>query len=214
MRALLMTGKKKEWQPWVNTLCYLPIDNNDTTSIIYDHSWNWNDFSCTNCSFQTSPRGKRVLHLFNWRLSKSGAIFSSENLTVNIWTYWCTNLFSQMDSTGYNYWIEIYKDDVVLWQRSTSANINWTSIENSWYNICVTINSSNNQKVYINWTQVGSSSENPRWNSMSGVTTYLWYSRNRSQNSTWYIWAVILETGNWTEQQALDYYNLTKSKYI
>lgn len=201
------------WQPWANTLCYLPIDANDTTSTVYDHSWNWKDFSCTNCSFQTLSSGKRVLSLSNGYLSRSWAMFSSGDFTVNIWVSWCAKLFSNIDISSYNYWIEIYKNSVALFQRNAISNINWTSIENSWYNICVIINDDYNQKVYINWTQVGSSSENPRWSSMSGITTYLWYTRWSQQASTWRIWAVILETGNWTVQEMLDYYNSTKSDY-
>ena len=214
MRGLLMTAEKKGWKPWANTICYLPIDDNDTTSTVYDHSWNGNNFSCTNCSFQTSSGGKRVLHLFNWRLSKSGVMLPSPFFTINIWSS-CAKLFSHIDKSGFtkNYWITISDNNVSFLTWSSVTSISWTPIRNSRYNICVTINTNNNQKVYINWVQVGSSSANPDWTRMSTVTTYLWYDDWQSQSSTWYIWATILESGNRTEQQVLDYFNLTKRDY-
>jgi hypothetical protein len=215
MRALLMTAEKW-WHPWANTLCYLPIDNNDTTSTVYDHSWNWNNFSCTNCSFQTLSSGKRVLSLSEWYLQRP-AVFTSPVYTINMWffaSYQYAYLFSQIYVNGsYWHWIEIYNHALSIYDNRNIYNAQWTRITGARYNICCTINNSWNQKVYINGAEATSSSNNPSTLNMWSATTYLWYNRRQKTPSTWRIWATILETGNWTEQQVLDYYNSTKSNY-
>jgi hypothetical protein len=213
MRALLMTAEKKGWQPWANTLCYLPIDANDTTSTVYDHSWNWKDFSCTNCSFQTLSSGKRVLSISSGYIQRP-AVFVSPIYTINIWAYGFGTLFSQIYiSSSRWHWVEIYSNTLTLFDNKKVYNEWWTRITNARYNMCCTINNSWNQKVYINGVEVASSSNNPSVLNIWSTTTYLWYSKWSQAATSWIIWAVILESGNRTAQEVLDYYNLTKRDY-
>ena len=210
------------WQPWANTLVYMPLDWDAV-----DYSGNQNDGTWVGtASYQD---------VYSWSTKKWAYFWDNSAIelttlpvswntafTHSCWVKTNANWVAFMHHFGmdsyskrsvlcmfYNinkrplqdiYWVGIY-----VWSATTS------SLWETWINIIYTYNGSWSHVLYINWQQYGTWSWNLNiqtwynktiWRISSGAT-YTWYMLSES----------IIEDIVWTGQDALNYYNLTKWDY-
>lgn len=216
------------WQPWVNTLVYMPIDNSDTNSTVYDHSTNQTNFSWYwTASYDTLTSGKKVAVFdgTNW-IYVDSQLITSQPCTVNLYVY--RNWNQNNDNTIFAHQAD-YNWIVAAWFNSSDMscfydqggsliwlNDSYTTNNQEWYNLVFTI-SSWTITTYINWQLIYS--DTGYWPWLSNIlATSFWFSRNISWNMNFRymngkMWSMIIEDKARTAQEISDYYNQTKSLY-
>lgn len=221
---------EQEWQPWVNTLAYYPLESNGN-----DFSWNNNNLTTFNwITFGTLSSWKEYA-IFNgsssWNsvIAKTNSIsFSNSAYTASLWikpenNWWSYpnqyHLFNigtwQVNFRLITSWYGKYtpatyynSNQWIIYQSSISPIVDW-----NWHHFVVTANLTS-ISLYIDnvliWTQSGSITSYS-WNWVITLwvnpddTTYYGYK--------WWMSDVIFEKAIWSEQDRTDYYNLTKSNY-
>ena len=219
MRALLMTAKKKGgWQPWANTLLYFPLENNAidiVNNVSLTSSWTTNYttvWGVQSAEFTKSNwlSNNNVSVIPQWDVAKTLSVrlytkWSNQGWQgiAQIWSVWAWNVF----------WLWNYKLTTnIVMTRYWSTSNTYTPTLNTWTHIVVTYNNSI-WKMYANWNLVVT------WNTTAPTSWYnLYIGQNVGDIDTivtyyWNISRVILELGEWTAQEVLDYYNATKDNY-
>ena len=216
------------WQPWVNTLVYMPIDSSDTSAIVYDHSSSNNDFTWYwTADYTTLTSWKRVINL-TWSngIYIDSALVTSQPVTINLWLYrdWNQSNDSSVFVNQQDRWwmVGAWFNNSELasfydqWWSLVWFNNKYSTSDQTWYNVAITFDS-NTLTMYINWTQYTQNS----WNNCdfsSVLATSFWFARNISwtqnfRHMTWKMWDLIVESKVRTAQEIADYYDLTKWDY-
>ena len=160
-------GGEWHWKPWSNTVAYYNINDNDTSSYIYDLSWN--NYTQTwhwTAWYDTDATYWRVA-TFNW------SSYTQASSIVNFWSeYTFIALFKTTStsnqavviecaaSTTYPIWLALNNYWAYslwsAWQGNSNSNVNyWTSWEattNSWTMLVWTRDSNWTGRIYKNWT--------------------------------------------------------------
>lgn len=224
--------RKKPWYvPWEYTLLYLPIDDSDTSSTVYDHSWNAKDNTWYwTSSYDTLASGKRVLN-FTWSngIYISSAIVTSQPCTINLWLYrnWNQSLDNSVFINQHDEWRNSWGILIAFMNTTNLAWFYWdwtwvgtsatyTISNQTWTMVTVTLNN-NTVTSYVNGVQVATASRNAARFSDIPATS-IWFTRaNKLYNNTrfmiWKISDVIVENTVWDSTKATAYFNLTKEDY-
>lgn len=220
------------WQPWANTILYLPIDDSDTSSTVYDHSTNQSDFSWYwTAWYETLASGKKVITLSwsNW-IYIDDDIITAQPKTISLWHYRDWNqsndwsiFVSQNDNpwprwlivayTNNNNWMSAFYGDNADWRNYGNR---FNPLDQTWYNMVVVLNS-NTITLYVNWNQETTGS----WSTpvFTGIpANSFWFTRSNNRNTntrfmSWKLGSVIIEDKAWTSDEITDYFNQTKSLY-
>ncbi len=201
--------EEQEWQPWENTLAYLPLKED-----VLDYSWNWNNWSWNPNSFT------------EWVANYSGnsttipySIINRNTYTVNIWA---NSNFSKPSSdkcflwqhTSSVWWFNLmyYNNNIIkyrTWSNSWSAaDVNWIDYYTWWHLITAVLNSWT-MYLYVDGVLQGT---NTSWGSAT-TTMYMGYDKSNNTAWSWKLSELIVESVAWTAEEILAYYNLTKSIY-
>lgn len=208
------------WQPWANTLLYMPLNSTDTHT---DKSWNSRATTNTNVSFWTYQ------WVDCWYLNGTSAhiqitpfTFSSE-LTLLIWLYpaWYTSWY---DGKIFDARISSY---AFTSRYGSYAQTIWISWYINWTQTFIT-DVSNKRVLFVMTSKNGSQTYQLLWDNINVTKTSslsfssftpsrinLWNEYNNGANRffKWWISECILENKARTDQEKIDYYNQTKSLY-
>lgn len=196
------------WQPWANTLLYVPMkdDLTDHWPSQFSLTNNWVSLVSTEADidvwyFDNSSNIKcsSVISFTDFHVWFRAKLQQASNQIFAWWNNW--NMFLANQS---GMWIWIGRNGVA-WD----SNANYTFNSNNWYYICydktwtsftITINNSvvlsvsNNKSYSLNWFVIWSDN----W---ENIYTY------------WYLSNLIMESVAWSAQEISDYYDQTKSLY-
>ena len=215
------------WEPWVNTLFYMPLNSTYTNT---DQSWNSRNGTTTwtvtfwtnlgvdcgaflNNGYITIPYdGGMATSSFtisfwcaiaSWYNYNNKWIITKWPMDWSHWAFAVANCVSQDDASA-NFQINL---DSWAFEEYVSI-FTWNNI---WTYITVTYDWSD-VVVYKNWIQIDTYSYSY---DMSANTNnwVLWayYSSNYKLN--WYLSNVVLEDKVWTAQEISDYFDQTKADY-
>ena len=219
-------------QPWVNTLVYYNIDDNDTTTTIYDKSWNNYDatWSSTGSYIVDSDAG-RVAY-FNWEYADTWAVINfGNNFTFNVWInqtvapswYGYQSIFGEWasSSTLPSVWMDFRDGSTKLfgfadWTGNwIILNVSTTADLNTWMLLSMVLDNWT-LTIYKNWVSLGNLANvpNPTYNISWWATFALSRWRNWDLNPFyWYIKEFIGEDKARTSQEIQDYFDQTKGNY-
>lgn len=193
------------WKPWSNTLCYLPLEKD-----VLDYSWNNNNWTGNPANFNNwvanyttgSSWGSTYLPY---------SLVNTNEWTVSIWVYWGTTTTNFLNQHTLNTWwfTMWYKNN---WSNAAfgwESDITTTSVANAW-NLFTWTWDSNWYKFYYNWVYIWSQSSRT---TRTNQNLYLGYDGYTGHiNIT--LSKLIIENKARTWDEILEYYNLTKNKYI
>lgn len=210
------------WKPWANTIAYYPLTS---TTTINDESWNnknltnyWATFwiyQWVNC-VNIDKRTKYV----KWSISTSPTWANPRT-----YNFWCYNNNSSAQSYEESYffnWQEWENYMVLFWIWTDNKEfvsqfwqwwIFWTPIRQQWFNACL-VYTWTKFIYYRNWAYVWewTYTINTKWTELR-----LWWPRTSwdgwRDKFVWYMSNFIFENKAWSEKEAVNYYNQTKSKY-
>lgn len=210
----------ERWQPWVNTLLYLPLNSVDTYT---DKSWNNRGTTNTSVGFWTYQ------WVDCWYFNGTSAhiqvtpfAFSSE-LSLLVWIYpaWYLSWYdgkifdARRNSNAFTSRYGAYTGTVWI-----SWYINWTET--------FLMDVSNKRALFVMTSKNGSQTYQLLWDNIDitktsslSVSSFtpsqinLWneYNNGAGRYYQWWISEVILEDKVRTAQEVADYYNQTKSLY-
>jgi len=223
--------EKQEWQPWENTVLYIPFDE---TYWATDQSWNsytvtsgftlgtYNNVYCarnTNVN-NTIKTWIRYNTQYQWN-----SIFTNP-YTVSVWMYieskpssnyisWISWFINGSTSPQHNIWMETFTmNSGVVWNKNTNY---WFDYWN-WVNIICTVSPASSwydYSLYLNW--VFQNTYNDTGTNLPSWDHYINYIIVGTTNWWTALWTCysqyILENKARTAQEVADYYNLTKSNY-
>ena len=216
MRRLLNTIKYTwwwgGWQPWANTLLYVPMKTDLT-----DHSNNHFTLTNTGVSLVSNQADIDVWY-FNGSSYLSWAnssLFNFGDIHIWVWVKMAAIAHDQMIFAwvsnwnfffGYgmgNYW-GIGRNGIA-WDGYYSYALNtgtwyYVTLDRSWNSLNISVNTS------TVWT----------WTNNKTYTTSWWYQIGNDGTGTlinWYMSNLIIENKAWTAQEREDYYNQTKANY-
>ena len=204
------------WQPWANTLLYMPLNSDlrdlssyNRTASITNGTISYSTIWWVNCAYPTST----------WRINIPMTDFNNTAYTESIWVYatWNTTwkyIFGNKNS-GWSYIdVTFVTNDsngnklAHYWNGDHFSNTVYTTWE--WKLITVT-KSWNTVKMYQNWVQFYTYSYSGSSYTFSSIDLF-----SRSdywQQRPWYAADFVVEKVCWTDDEVLNYYNSTKSKY-
>ena len=155
-----------EWTPWVNTLVYYNINDNDTNSTIYDLSWNgvdqtlyWTVWYTTDATYGRVATFDGSSYTQAWSIVNFGGELTlitlvnraSWNTVVAEWaspSVWSSVWITfDRDRPKYMAWYAWYGSAD---PRSIYSSSN--AVSNQWVMIATTRASDGTAKIYINWT--------------------------------------------------------------
>lgn len=232
MPLTLKNFYKQGWKPWANTLLYLPIDNSDTSSIVYDHSTNQTDFNWYGtASYDTLSSWKKVLS-FTWSngIYIDSALFTSWPATVNLWLYrdgnqandsWVFTL--QHGGSSSNTWFIITFFNNTYLTSFLGTGSGWVWLNNrentdnqTWIQVTTTYENWT-MKMYINWILKQTISWNMSFNQIQatslGFSRYVDSVFQNTRFLNWKIWSIIVEDKARIAEEVADYFDQTKSLY-
>jgi len=211
------------WQPWANTLAYLPLN------------WNANDYSGNGNNW--------TVYNANWVTENNRQYIQGTNSTNNSWAYVVLPIIPITSECTFSAWVKFntsntqycnivwcyyHTDDSKCLSSFTLDSSTWwvncsngswlynivgqTSISIWWHLVTVTIKAWE-QKWFLDgvvkWTTGNATN--------FAATNTVPFTINRLYNSTvtWWcaVWDFILEDKVRTAQEVVDYYDLTKSLY-
>jgi len=203
------------WQPWTNTLLYLPLNSTDTYT---DQSGNSRSTTNTSVTFWTYQ------WVDCWYFNGSSAHIQvtpfslSWTLTFCVWLY---NIYSGANydckildaRQWWNLYINFYAASwwYAIWDWPISNNYT----KNQWILFVSTVQNWD-RKLYLKWNWLD---QNYTWtasfSSFTPTTMNIWNEHDNvaSRFFAWWMSNLILENKIWTAQEISDYYNLTKANY-
>ena len=220
------------WQPWANTLLYLPLEND-----FVDQSW-----QATTRTFTTSGLSYTTVwwvpsvHIGSYWWAKLTTPYPIQSdrekpLTVSLLVYVTTQssssrrLILDMAATNWSWlWMALYENTSNVrvnfnnWD-TTQASINWAiPSANSRFNIVATA-TAQSSNLYINWQLVWTWNwcQYPRWFRPYSHDNTQWIFCTRdvnrySQALNWNARELIMEQIEWTAQEVASYYSQIKAK--
>lgn len=202
--------EEQEWQPWENTLLYMPL-NWDTKDEVSGSNWTWG----WTAQYETLDSWIKVANCNTSSYILTPSVALNGELTICWWLKQSSGyILFRADSTNPRnlYEIETWTSGTWWWwYYNTSSYLIYQAWYSWWKNIIATF-SQDGIKVTVNWTLVWS---NP-------INSFVWKTQqwgiNLDQSSSvtrwaWYYSNLILENKARTEAERLAYYNLTKSNY-
>ena len=218
------------WQPWVNTILYIPMEND-----LLDYSWNNISITVNWVSLGTTG-GVSAWYWANWegtarylQLGNGVASHISDTpFTVSCWTnrsweyasgvHWTTvGMFGMYQSWPFRWTCVALNPD--NWWQSERLWAWWISsyvysLANEW-TLMTLVMSSSKSELYKNGNLIWSVSWN--WNkTFSNFCVWCdWYDSDwtKYRHWRWYLSNFILEDKERTAQEISDYYDQTKSNY-
>ena len=208
------------WQPWANTLVYMPFSWNydDTQGNTVTQSWTagtyattqqWEQYMVT-AWWPSSNNTLLTISSLNW-LTWNG------NWTVSCWVNPTNNGnlkvirgYGMNSSTWWTWLILTWSNEIVIFVYAGDINT-WITITPEVWNNIVFTHSSWTNKVYVNWSLVDTRSKN-----FTFYNSRLWMladPNNWSNGMNGWFDEMIIEDKEWTAQEISDYYDQTKSLY-
>lgn len=214
------------WQPWVNTICYYPLDSTNTVNDLSWHSYtltnSWGVTFWTNqwvdCAWFTSW-GSSSWSRWLYRTSDTIITPQSTDLTFHVWLYkWSETMYYNPRIIGrYGYPIFTYASrSKISTADSTAYGI--TPVEWAWFLFsCVYKYSDKTWAYYLNGVY-----QNTQSNSTQASYSNSWIVLGTRDNLStgygdkwsWWMSNLIIENKAWTAQEVADYYDQTKSNYL
>jgi len=217
---------QNKWQPWANTLLYLPLNITDT---YLDKSWN--NIQTTNnwVTFGTYTSDNVDCWYFDWSSNNIAVTpfnINFKNYTCAIWSYaigWeldakiidmRNNI--QLTFVFWTGWKGYALTGVKDWNW-TATNFNpWWNYTNKWVLVGFTMDNWI-FKMYIKWDNLDSSQSYTCQLKTAITPDYIniWneYDNNNSRHYQWYLSNLILENKSRSASDWDDYFNQTKSLY-
>ena len=206
------------WQPWANTIAYYPL-----TSDFNDQSWNgynltndggvisnvwWIDCGYYNGSsysiITSQPSLSNTRTISCWRMP------TSTSWVMWIVVTWDTHNAPNMWGLQQNSW-EIRWSE---WRTLNQSVNSWVAVTvNNWYYLVTTINNGTTAKIYVNWNLENTITRSTPIIAWTNIGIWSKSSPTYSEKAIGYVSNAIIESVAWTDQEILDYYNLTKSNY-
>ena len=215
---LIAEGGCGEWKPWANTIAYYPLKTD-----FKDYSWNWYDMAW-NASITTI--GDIQCTSFNWSTALWATISTvpqaasprTISCRVNIyWSqfqylrwYWTSSAWKVLDA-------QISSSSSNIFSINTAAEsfgLGSISREN-WLNIIFISYDKYNVSAIINWQKTSYVMSQSRWLNTEWDYFLIWAGiRWTSTNRfSWHMNEFIIENKWWSDNEAINYYNQTKSEY-
>lgn len=208
--------------PGENTVAYYPLTS---TSTVNDMSGNNRNLTNNNVTFWTNA-GVSCAY-FNGSGSLTTTSLTTATMTTNhTISFWFNRISGEWGLTtnvpiswwnGYSMYINSnWSPHVeVMSSGGTTFNSNYPTNTGTWHLVTYTHNSSNQVVLYVDWEQKTS------WTKWFGtgnawrlcIWAIWFYNENPKLFYNWYISNFIVENKTRTDQEILDYYNLTKSNY-
>lgn len=212
------------WQPWANTMAYLPLKWNLT-----DLAWNYTWTSWANLQWDTTVADIPVAYVstndwYAYTTTNWPTIDGSNSYTVSWWVK-LSDVTKAMSIIDIDYWTYrglamtkfydgAYKQYFIiyLWWYSWSSGIEYLYTYNPWtnWNLYTATYSPWNIKWYINGSLVSQQSVTLSWS--ISPTSYISIGKSNKTQSTYYS-DILFEQSEKSAQEISDYYNQTKSLY-
>lgn len=207
-------SKDEKRKPLESTVLYLPLYED-----LEEKTWNSN---ITNYWVSLTNISWVKCWYFNWssRIETNISTFTNVNHTLAAWSkrnWWDSAWIICSNPCWVFNWDVIYPnsawDKYVYQSYTTSSNgfvIESNNLNQSeWHCVVFTW-----WKLYIDWILQWSGSW---WYTGWQKYTIWWHTTNSSCTRkflTWYIWDVVIDNSAWNEQQVIDYYKKTKTRYF
>lgn len=212
--------EEQEWQPWADTILYLPFETD-----LLDHSQTW--LALTNSGGVTISDGAAYFSGSNYLYSKAFTQINQSNFTASVWfKNTSTANTERVCLHQFRYYSWAYRG-YSLWINWTNLNAQNTYIKTNWSSTTVTTNERHNlilvrdsvnqtSQVYFDGQTITMTNADnyPELYWWIGIWWWMWYNSTMWEYK-WigYMSNVIYENKARTNQDATDYYNLTKSNY-
>lgn len=217
-----------EWQPWSNTLLYLPLESD-----VVDKSWkSWRTFTTNSLSY-TTVWGVQSIHVWtSWGIyltaPKPIVTTSVSNQTVSILVYFTSSTTSSrrmilewrvQNSVGTVLAAEANTTEIRAFWDSVWDTVSANITANQRLHIVLT-NCADGKKMYLNW-QLASSwawSSAPRWSRWYSYSNNQWIFARRDGDYWWWLSLngnareLICENIIWSAEDVSNYYKRIKAK--
>ena len=209
MPLTLKNFYKQWWQPWANTIAYYKINDNDTTSTIYDLSGNNHHLTWYgNGAYTTDANYGRVMNL-TW--SNYATLNGYVDPNSNNWTLICLVKYTvawffvwQWSSWSALPSWSLWPDTFCFCQQASTNSFlrpNPTLSSGTWH-LMIWVVDWNTKSIYVDGQLNTSATRNTTnsWN--SGAYFSVWYNRSDSPETlTWEIKTIIFENKAWTQAE-------------
>jgi len=219
--TLVQTEPKKiyirvdeHWQPWENTLLYMPF------------SWNYNDSMGNTVSllygssptYSTTGQGEQYANISNSRLWTTIDWVDINTWTNSIWLYKTSTTVDVIwyyggNTTGQSRWgtgMFINNTRLTIFEYGWDVDT-WVDITlNAWNNVVFTA-SNWTTKIYVNGALAATKSKT--YNKRGNIFRMFYNPYVAVNNYVWWADELIFENKVRTSDQVLNYYNLTKWNY-
>lgn len=208
------------WKPWTNTVLYCPFSTDMVNKVD-----------------NTAPVSQSGASISNWYLSVSNwyvqyttskYVWWSQPRTFNTWLYmYSINTWNRRVICSWNghfmtlritwtqrqsyQWIP-QRTIMSQWDTDSRWVNNWFRIPlNEWHNLCIiydwtkVIQYYDTQKLEV-WISID-------WDTSSQTNSLSIWENNSYDRFDWRQSELIVENGNWTEDEIVSYYNQTKANY-
>lgn len=201
-----------QWEVNQNTMLYMPMDWDAENKVDWTlWTWSWTE------TYYTLSNWINVAHSNSSHYLLTPTVANSTPLTVSCWIY--RNSWDQIVRADSNSWTrsfpQIWTGNNVWWVR---FHYSWTwywwdvTIENWWHNI-IWVFWTNWIVWYIDWHKICESSFNSYlWRTQQ---RWIWYDQFvRNVPWDWYYSNLIIESKEWSADEALSYYYQTRNDYV
>ncbi len=210
------------WQPWANTLLYLPLNSTDTYT---DKSWNNVSTTNYNVAFWTYQWVDCWEFNTSTRITVTPFSIDFSKYTMAVWCYctaaqWDAKILDMRDNINFTfvYWNgEWYAYTWIYdsgWQQ-VNFNPNWQYM-NQRVLVCSTLDNWN-MNFYLKGNGLDlSANMSAQLNSTitpNYITIWQEYNNGAARHYSWWLSELILENKVRTAQEIEDYYNQTKALY-
>jgi len=227
------------WQPWSNTLIYLPLNWNTNNLWTYWASWNWTlpsssyyswwyiqGSSWTKCYISKGAKDQTAALHGNY----SSTQFGTADRTISVWIKWI-NFWTKSDGVSLHYiwtssgwtswwWFGLWSQvqnagswEIWILRYNSDPYTTWLTFDTNRHNYIITYNNTNKAKMYVDGTQLTMTQyANSSFNT-NWTWYWLWCLRNYYANKQVAFSEYIIENKARTATEASDYYNLTKWNY-
>lgn len=232
LTASCSVNDNQSWQPWINTVLYMPLDWDVVDYSSYNRSFTvyGSTASVGSPVFDTLASWKKVAnfiatdsHSSNWIAFTDNVtdIPSSWNMTVSSWINRSSNWSRYMGivdyrgNSRYTWMTWIHQNNRFLFHGVSQETSDFIPTVWTWYNMICTVD---NGTCYIYKDGVQIYSDSYTYNSPSQKVCLWcfynsWATNAREESFNWKLWDVIVENKARTAQEIADYYDLTKSLY-
>lgn len=200
------------WEVNENTMIYMPMDWDAENKVDWTlWTWSWTE------TYYTLPNWIDVAHSNSSHYLLTPTVANSTPLTVSCWIYRNSgDLIVRADS---NSWTRSFPQ-IWIWNNIWGVRFHyiWTwywwevAIENWWHNI-IWVFWTNWIVWYIDWHKICESSFNSYlWRTQQ---RWIWYDQAmRNVPWDWYYSNLIIESKEWSADEALSYYYQTRNDYV